>query len=99
MISWTPEWLIIVFGYLLAFMAAPWVVTHCHGPAMGIAVGSALILVTGTIWLKLWLGCQLLDAAALGLLPFLPGDVLKAIVAYRLVRRVAIAQEGGPRSH
>lgn len=40
-----------------------------------------LILLTGTLWLKLSLSCTLSEAFLLGFLPFVLGDVFKVILA------------------
>jgi biotin transport system substrate-specific component len=46
-----------------------------------------LIYACGALWLALWLDCSLGQALLIGVAPFVPGDVLKAIAAYALVRR------------
>jgi biotin transport system substrate-specific component len=40
-----------------------------------------IILFSGTLWLKLSLSCQPTTAFLLGFLPFVPGDILKVILA------------------
>jgi biotin transport system substrate-specific component len=44
-------------------------------------LGDLVLLSCGTIWLKFLLGYSLSKALLLGLLPFLPGDLLKAALA------------------
>jgi len=73
-------------GYLLAFIAVPSVVTRFRDPATGLVAGSLLIYAMGATWLWLWLGSTPWTAVMLGVVPFLPGDALKVLVAYRLVR-------------
>ncbi|MFA4984595.1 MAG: biotin transporter BioY [Candidatus Omnitrophota bacterium] len=43
--------------------------------------GDVILLCCGTLWLKMLLGVSLAKAFLLGFLPFLPGDIVKAILA------------------
>ena len=74
------------FGYLLAFVAVPSVVTRFRHPAVGMVAGTAVIYGSGALWLSLWLSCTAGQAIVMGVLPFLPGDLLKLLVAYRLAK-------------
>lgn len=84
-----PSWLLgPTGGYLLGFVAAAWVVGWlCEhvgdGSITGIAVtmlaGSATIYVFGVSWLTLFVGAE--KALEMGLLPFLPGDLIKIALA------------------
>ncbi len=57
--------------------------------AVALGGGVALIYLPGLVWLRVaWIGNWHAVLAA-GLLPFLPGDLLKAAVAFLLVRRFA----------
>jgi biotin transport system substrate-specific component len=85
-------------GYLLAFPAAAFVAGLVAGPAgrrgathalrlvAGLAVASLLILTSGAAWLGVLTG-DMAGALALGLVPFLVGDLIKvslaALIAWR----------------
>ncbi len=73
-------------GYLLAFLAAPFVVTRFRNPAAGVAAGTAIIYLLGAGWLVLALGLSPWQALVTGVVPFLPGDALKAVAVYRVAR-------------
>ena len=75
------------FGYLVAFLAAPYIVTKLKSPSVGILTASLLIYLLGAGWLMFWLHYSLLQAITLGVLPFILGDVLKAIAAYLTIKR------------
>ncbi len=75
-------------GYLLGFIAAAWLVGMMaeHGwgrttwsALMMMAAGTVVIYVVGVPWLTHYLPLDSVLAA--GLLPFLPGDVLKLVLA------------------
>jgi biotin transport system substrate-specific component len=83
-------------GYLLAFPLAAWVVgLMLEGekpPAWGrlwgaMALGSLMIYGLGLVQLCLWLQCGWKKALLLGALPFLPGDLVKMILAGFLCRK------------
>jgi biotin transport system substrate-specific component len=92
-------------GYLVGFIAAAYLVgrlvergwdrrLRTAAPAM--ALGSAVIYAFGLAWLTLYLGVPLARALALGVWPFIPGDILKLALAagilpsaWALVRRHA----------
>ena len=73
-------------GYLLAFLAAPWVVTRFSNPAAGIAAAMLLIYALGAGWLKAVGDVSWLKALEAGVVPFLPGDAMKALAAYGVAR-------------
>lgn len=75
-------------GYLLAFVAVPWTVTRWRNTATAVTIGSLVIYAIGAAWLALWLRCSPLQALAVGVAPFLPGDTLKALVAAALAERL-----------
>ena len=89
-------------GYLLGFMAASWIVAQVLDkrsqrdiPTLSAAMilGTFLgIYLFGVLGLSLYLHSGLIKAAALGILPFLPGDALKIILAVYIAGRI------GPRS-
>ena len=76
------------FGYVLGFIAAAYVVGYLaergwdrSPPRMFAAMllGAAVLYVPGLLWLSAWIGAE--KAIALGLVPFIAGDVVKAAVA------------------
>jgi biotin transport system substrate-specific component len=73
----------VVVGSLLV----PWAASSWRRSAIAMAAGSAVILFTGALHLALLLDLSAADAILLGVLPFLPGDALKILVASALVRR------------
>lgn len=76
----------VTFGYLAAFVAVPWVVTRFRNPLAGIIAATVVILAVGSMWLSLYLNLPFTAALMLGAVPFLPGDILKAAIAYGIVR-------------
>jgi biotin transport system substrate-specific component len=82
-------------GYLYAFIPAAWLVAHfierCDhfGSRLALFIGSsALILVSGTLWLALLLNLGILEAMIMGFFPFLVGDLVKSAAAASLIRRM-----------
>jgi len=80
-------------GYLAGFVAAAWVVgllaerrwdRNPLGMAAMMAIGSAIIYLFGVIWLSFFVG-GLGHAVKLGIIPFLPGDAAKAVLAALLL--------------
>ena len=78
----------VTFGYLIGFVIAARSVGGCTrrtdsaltvGLAMGLA--SLTILLCGSAWLWVSQGLSVGQALSVGLLPFLPGDALKALAA------------------
>jgi len=76
------------FGYVLGFIAAAYVVGWLaergwdRSPVKMFAamvLGAAVLYVPGLIWLSAWIGTE--KAIQFGLLPFIPGDLVKAAVA------------------
>jgi len=83
-------------GYLLAFPMAAWIVGLIlegeDPPAWGriwaaMALGSLMIYGLGLVQLSVWLHCGLKRALVLGVLPFLPGDLVKLAVAGLICRK------------
>jgi len=89
-------------GYLVGFVAAAFVMGLAVSRARradvlaawrgllclaaGAVAASALIYAVGVTWLSLFAGMGLQRAAAVGMLPFLLGDALKAAVAVGAAR-------------
>jgi biotin transport system substrate-specific component len=82
-------------GYLAAFIAAPCIVTWFRHPLAGMTAAMACIYVLGAGWLVLGLGMTLPQAVALGIVPFLPGDLLKLSAAYGVARRLPPPESAG----
>jgi len=72
-----------LFGFVLAaFFAGSLIPSVRHKPFLILAVVLAadmIILACGTLWLKFLFSYPLNKALLLGFLPFIPGDLLKAI--------------------
>lgn len=75
-------------GYLVGFVAAAWVVgllaergmdRHILKTLGAFLVGSLVIYLFGVLWLSNFLGLE--QAVRAGLLPFLVGDLIKALLA------------------
>lgn len=75
-------------GYLLGFIAAAYLTGTLAGrgwdrsvrwAAAAMAAGNVVIYLFGVPWLALYLGWA--DAVTKGLLPFIPGDLLKLVAA------------------
>jgi len=81
-------------GYLVGFLAAALIVGHFarrgadRSPVRTLAVyalASAVIYFIGTAWLLLSTGMPLTAGISAGVLPFLPGDAAKALLAAGLL--------------
>ncbi|TQN44112.1 biotin transport system substrate-specific component [Blastococcus colisei] len=87
-------WAFASFGYLLGYVAAAIVVgalarrgadrTALRTFAL-MALGSLTIYALGVPWLMAFLGIDLAEVLSLGVLPFLLGDTLKALLAAGLL--------------
>lgn len=75
------------FGYLLGFAIAPWIAVLPGRKPLGILLATLAIYVCGAAWLGLWGGLTAGQAVAAGVLPFLPGDAVKALAAWGVVAR------------
>lgn len=72
-------------GYLMAFVATPYAVARFRNPLFGMCAASLLIYGMGAAWLCVWLGLPVWQALLLGVFPFIPGDLLKLLAAYKVV--------------
>jgi biotin transport system substrate-specific component len=81
-------------GYVVGFVAAAAVVGRLaergadrgpRGAAVAMVAGTLTVYACGVPWLALVAGLDLPAALALGVLPFLPGDTLKVVVATALL--------------
>lgn len=73
-------------GYVGAFLLVPWVSTRFRRPIAGMLTATGLIYLLGAAWLVVGLRMSPAQGLALGVLPFLPGDAVKLLGAWRLVR-------------
>jgi len=81
-------------GYLVGFAAAAYVIGTISQKGRGRTAIDIFAMVTGTLiiyafgvpWLKIVTGMDFSKAAAVGMLPFLPGDALKIAVAIPIAR-------------
>ncbi len=82
-----------LIGFLLGAFISGRLLELIEGKIRGsglvsIAVCMALIFLTGWFWLAYWLGGNLMAAAWAGVIPFLPGDVLKMALAAMAGKRL-----------
>jgi len=82
-------------GYLIGFIPAALVVGLAYehrsqvGRAIGLALGTLIILACGSTWLSISTGMKMWEAFLIGMFPFLPGDALKAYGAHFIAARFA----------
>ena len=74
-------------GYLAGFVAAPWIVRAFRRTVWGMLAAMGVIYALGVLWLSAWMGASMLQAVMVGVLPFLPGDLLKLIAAHQCAVR------------
>jgi len=74
-----------IFGFILSALFLGISVKKFRGSLSGIFVilclADLIILVCGTLWLKLNLGLTFWKASFIGLIPFIPGDIIKISIA------------------
>jgi biotin transport system substrate-specific component len=81
-------------GYMLGFIPASLIVGLAYEQKRksvriaGLMAGSASIYALGTTWLAFSAGLPLYEALIIGVIPFIPGDILKAYVAYLIADRL-----------
>lgn len=81
-------------GYLVGFIGAALIVglayewTSTPVRIIGLLAGTSIIYVCGTAWLMYSLGMGLIPAAMAGVLPFIPGEVIKMYAAYTIEKRL-----------
>ena len=77
-------------GYLFGFIGAALVVGLAYeypSPSLricGILAGTGIIYACGIAWLMFSVGAGLIPAVTAGLLPFIPGEVVKMYAAYAI---------------
>lgn len=91
-------------GYLIGYLPAVAVIGAISRTGGGrawidvlaMATGMALVYGLGLVWLKILTSMTVSKTLAVGLLPFLPGDVLKIAAAVPVVRALRpLIQKGG----
>lgn len=74
-----------LIGYLLLTMIAGWIVDKFpknHAMCvLGFLLGTAACYLLGTLWLAFQMKMRLADAFLIGVVPFLPADVIKIFMA------------------
>jgi biotin transport system substrate-specific component len=89
-------------GYLLSYLPAAGIIGWISGKGKGrllmdilaMVVGALLVYAGGVCWLKVITGMGWAKAVSAGLLPFLPGDVLKIAAAAPLARTLRPVMAG-----
>ncbi|MEM2125159.1 MAG: biotin transporter BioY [Candidatus Methanosuratincola sp.] len=83
-----------LFGFLLASFASGWLLRRAGGRKCTdfAAVGLCMIIVfsLGWVWLAGWMNWNFVAALWAGVIPFLPGDLLKAAVAVGLAKKIRL---------
>jgi len=80
-------------GYLLGFVPAAMTIALLRGPrllrqAAALTAGLLCIYVPGTVWLSQVTGLGIRTALALGVLPYLPGDLFKAAITIAVAAKL-----------
>ena len=76
-------------GYLIGFIAASWIIgQYSNYPYLSILIGTITIYFFGVLGLSSVLQISLLAAVKIGVLPFLIGDCIKALVAFGVSKKV-----------
>jgi biotin transport system substrate-specific component len=93
-------------GYLLSFLVAPWIVSGLvsrHGSLGGqiaaFAAGTGVIFVFGITHLALFYTGDLSAAISVGLVPFIPGAVVKVVAAVSIHRSATALRDRVGRRH
>ena len=81
-----------LLGYLFLALIAGYFIQHFNNKTwmyfIGMCLGTAVLYAIGTFWLSHVAGLSLGEALAAGVLPFIPGDIIKIIVAIVLGRPI-----------
>jgi biotin transport system substrate-specific component len=81
-------------GYLAGFLVTALIVGLAYeSPSRyvriaGLAIGTAVTLIFGMMWLMISAGLALTPAFVAGVLPFIPGGILKAGIVYVIAERL-----------
>lgn len=83
-----------LFGFLLASIASGWLLSKEGGGRYAdfAAVGLCMIIVfsLGWVWLAGWMNWNFGAALWAGVIPFIPGDLLKAAVAIGVAKKIRL---------
>ena len=74
----------IIVGFLVERKKSPGFLWYC----MSMAAGTLALYACGAAWLSIIMRWDIVQALIVGALPFLPGDVIKIIVAALIAKRV-----------
>jgi biotin transport system substrate-specific component len=85
-------------GFLLGFLLGAFVSGHLlervqkrrYGGLVAIVLCGTVLFFVGWVWLSYWLGGSLEAAAWTGVIPFLPGDVVKMAMAVALGKKLRL---------
>ena len=81
-----------LLGYLFLALIAGYFIQHFNNKTwmyfIGMCLGTAVLYAIGTFWLAHVAGLSPGEALAAGVLPFIPGDIIKMIVAIVLGRPI-----------
>lgn len=81
-------------GYLIGFIVASFAVGLAYESEsrsvriIGILIGTSVTLLFGMIWLMISAGLSTIPAFVAGVLPFIPGGLLKAGIVYFIAERL-----------
>ena len=87
-------------GYMLGFIPGAFIAGIAYEGidrsrhAAGLALGIGTIFAIGMVWLSVSAGLPLVDAFIIGVIPFIPGDVLKTYAAYFIAERYISPEKG-----
>ncbi|HPO16336.1 MAG TPA: biotin transporter BioY [Candidatus Hydrogenedentes bacterium] len=82
------------FGYLAGFIFAPHILRLFKNRVLGMCWANVVILSMGALWLSVWPGMTPYHAVMAGLLPFVPGDLIKLVAAYKVADWLAPRHSG-----
>lgn len=81
-----------LFGFVLAAFFVGKFIKHAKDNLFSVLsvlfIGDLIILICGILWLKFLLGYPSVKLLSIGLIPFIPGDLLKAVFAASLYLKV-----------
>ena len=76
-------------GYLMGYLACAWLTgIQPRRPWLGMGLGLAACYFTGSLWYMLITQTPLCASLSLCVLPFIPGDIVKILLALLLTKRL-----------
>ena len=83
-------------GYIIGFIPAVCIVGICYerstiARAFGLVSGTLIIYLFGISWLIVSTGMDPYAAVLVGLIPFLPGDLIKAFLCFLIAKKIETA--------